>query len=398
MEDKRKVYEDTILQMLVQDSQYSQTYMFYGYLLAQCQLVIDESIPTAGVHFWRDHYVLTINPDFFNSLPLVERMGILCHECMHIMNNHVARKELRDHQKFNYAADCAINQSIDRDHLPKGCIYPDNFPTKLKDVPTMKTAEQYYDIMDIDPDEDDQNGQGNGIGKVLDDHNQWDKSEGDADLVNDITKEMLDKSIAQTTKSRGNVPAEAGTALELFSRKSEVDWRKVLRNVVGNKKTNSRRTIMRADRRLPTREDLRGKTKDRIFELAVVSDVSGSVSDKALLELLAEVRHICEMARTSVTLVQVDTTPSEPEELKASTKIIKRKACGGTFLSPAIQKLKDAGKKFDALVVTTDGYLDSQDVADFEALRKKVIWLIEKDGQVMDQMDYGLMKAFKLKD
>ncbi len=94
---------------------------------------------------------------------------------------------------------------------------------------------------------------------------------------------------------------------------------------------------MRSDRRFPQRTDLRGKTKDRMFNLLVVSDVSGSVSDTALLALWGEVQHICDITKTAVDLIQVDSNPFPPEKLEKKTKLIERKAQGGTVLSPALE-------------------------------------------------------------
>jgi len=53
---------------------------------------------------------------------------------------------------------------------------------------------------------------------------------------------------------------------------------------------------------------------------------------------------------------------------------------------------------YNAIVVTTDGYLDSSDVKKFEELHIPVIWLVEKNGHIMDEMNCGRMKAFKLKE
>ena len=94
----------------------------------------------------------------------------------------------------------------------------------------------------------------------------------------------------------------------------------------------------------------------------------------------------------------MDTQPCKPEKLKKTTKVIERKACGGTFLSPAFKMAKDHKLNFNAIVVTTDGYLSDSDVEAFEALNMRVIWLIEKDGHIMPSMNNGLMQAFQLKE
>ena len=313
---------------------------------------------------------------------------------LHILFAHIARKEDRDHQLFNVATDCAINQLIDRQHLPDGCIFPDTLPIN---PPPGLTAEQYYELLFEFAKKQSKRGSSSGFGSPLDSHDKWDESEGDADLQKDLTGNMLEKAGNATTKSRGNLPSAYSDWLSFFKTRAEVDWRNVLRNIVGQKRINVRKTIQRQDRRLPNFEWIKGRTKDRQFNLAVISDVSGSVDDDALLALWSEVRNICSLFNTEVTLVQVDTQPSSPEKLTRNTKSLERKACGGTILHPAIVKLKEHRINYDALVVTTDGFIDDHDVEHFQAIGKRVIWLIESNGNVLPSMSSGRMQAFKLK-
>ena len=208
---------------------------------------------------------------------------------------------------------------------------------------------------------------------------------------------MADKAGNETQKSRGKLPSNYSDIIDSLTIKREVDWKQVLRRIVGNKRANSRKTLLRRDRRLPHANWIKGRTKDRVFDLAVVSDVSGSVSDTALKDLWGEIIHICETYNTPVKMVQVDSEPTKPEELTRNSKTIERKARGGTYLSPALEEFKKAHVHYDALVVTTDGYLFGDDIEPFKELKVPVIWLIEEDGQIMDDMNYGRMRAIKLK-
>lgn len=427
--EERSGFENAVANMF-SNRVYANNYLFYAHILAQCKVIFDKEMEApAGVNFMHDHYNLYINPtgkwvevdpaqlanaktkpktrqnngktevhiDGFNDFPLEHQLGVLKHEMLHIINSHVKRREDRDHRGFNIAADCAINQHIERTHLPKDCIFPDQFPGGKK-VPNNLTAEQYYELIDKKDGEGGGGGSGPGGDGVLDDHSKWEETQGDSELQDDIAKNMIEKSITNTTKSRGNIPSQISDWLDVLSKRRELDWRTVLRNIVGNKRVGSRKTIMRSDRRLPNFEWIKGRTKDRKFDLMVISDVSGSVSDEALLSLWGEVRHICDITQSEVGLIQVDTQPSVPEKLKKNTKIIERKACGGTFLSPAIAHAKKYKVAFNAIVVTTDGYLSESDVEAFAATNQRVIWLIEKDGTIMDSMNSGKMQAFQLKE
>ena len=209
---------------------------------------------------------------------------------------------------------------------------------------------------------------------------------------------MIEKAINETQKARGNIPHEISHYLSLFHRARELDWKKVLKGIVGNKKVNSRRTILRKDRRNPDFDHIKGRTKDRMFDLAVVSDVSGSVSDEELYSLWGEICHICDVTKTPCTVVQIDTIAYKPTLLKKTTKVMPRKASGGTELNPAIKVLRDHNIKFNALVVTTDGELCTSDIAEFGKLNLPVIWLVSHRGHLMPEMNKGRMKSFQLKE
>lgn len=397
--DYRSGYEEALASMISVKSSLSSTYLYYAHMVVQCTPVFSTSIETAGVHFDLDHFVLIINPNFFNPLPLEQRCGILKHEMEHILFGHLARfKDMDNFKKWNYATDCALNQFIDRSHLPSGAIYPDNLPVRQGCKAKNKVnSEQYYDIIDDSQIPDDPNGQCSTGAKPFDDHGQWQQSNVPSEeLQKEITKSMAEKSANETIKARGTLPSSYEDWLSINSNKQQINWQNVLRNICGNKRTNSRRTIMRQDRRFPRREDLRGKTKDRTFDLAVISDVSGSVSDTELMELWAEIRHICDVTKTGVKLVQVDTHPSKPEELKKTTKTFKRRANGGTYLTPALDMLKEHKIPYNALVITTDGGLSSEDVNNFIGKADKVLWLVSSNGQIMNEMNQNGMRAFKI--
>ncbi len=247
------------------------------------------------------------------------------------------------------------------------------------------------------PDCDGTGQQGNDF-QEIDDHGIWNESKGDGELQEDVTKKMIEKAQNETIKSKGTVPAQCSDWLKLHSRKSEVNWKRILRGIVGNKRVGKRSTIMRSDRRFPKREDLRGKIKDRVFNLLVIADVSGSMSNDAVLHTLGEVRHICDVTKTDVDMIQIDTYAYEPEKLSKKTKLITRKGCGGTELHPALEMAKKHKIDYQAVVVLTDGGLFGNDITYFQTLKKKVIWLIEPRGHIMPEMQEGRMKAFQLKD
>lgn len=410
----RSAFDEAIANMSMRTSPYFKEYVFYLHLLAQCRVVFTEQLKAAaGVNFKNDHYNLYINTSevigegiddkgnpveilgFSDRMPLEHRIGILKHEMLHVALGHLIRVGDKDFQKYNVASDCALNQEITREHLPDYAIYPDNLQTDVKDPILNETAEYYYSILKDPEDQGEGKGPG-GFGSPLDDHELWEQIEGDAALQQELTKAMVEKAGKEAQKSMGRLPQNYSDMIDNLTMRREVDWKQVLRRIVGNKKANIRKTLLRRDRRLPFANWIKGKTKDRIFELAVVSDVSGSVNDAALIAVWGEIIHICDLYNTPVQMVQVDTEPTEPEKLTKQCKAIFRKACGGTLLAPAIDMFKKHNVAFDAMVVTTDGYLFEDDIFPFQKLNKPVIWLIESNGQIMPEMNQGMMKAIKL--
>jgi len=364
---------------------------------------------TAGVLFNIDHYELHIRAESgeckckeglkfikgFDDYTLNERLAILKHEALHILNDHIHRIEDRKMKPWNYSTDCAINQFIDKEHLPKSVILPELFQLMCapKKVKKMESSEYYYNLIKDKLPED---SEGDGDSEYLG-HPTWEDSIGEKEIQADITKKMIETASGETIRTIGEPPAECDEWLKLHTTKSEYNWKAILRCIVGNKRIGSRSTIMRRDRRFPGRADLRGKVKDRTFNLLVVADVSSSMSDVAMLATLAEVRHVCDVTKTDVDLIQVDTKAFPPEKLGHTTTLIARKGQGGTRLSPALKVAEEHQIDYQAIVVLTDGGLYSDELEQFSNTKKRVIWLIEKDGEILDGMNTGKMIAIKLK-
>ena len=376
---KRGTLDETLAVMFSsQDNSTLQEYLYYAHIISQCSIKICDMDAPAGVTFNMDHYELLISLNTkhkvvdgeeieipgFDDFPLTERLAILKHEALHILNCHVQRAEDRNHSPWNYSTDCAINQFITREHLPDSAILPDFFKQYDIKVKSKESAEYYYELIK-DSDLPENSG-----------HATWELSAGDKELQTDITKKMIEVAADETMKNIGTLPSEHSAWLELCTRSTEIDWRRVLRRSTGNKRISSRPTIMRKDRRFPNRADLRGKIKERTYNVLVISDVSGSMSDDAVLNTLSEVRGICDVTHTDADLIQVDAQAYPPEKLTRSTKLLTRKGNGGTYLSPALEMASEHSIDYQAVVVLTDGGLSISDIECFGELNKPVIWLV----------------------
>ena len=392
---------DDTLAAMFSNPEYRANYLFYAHVIGQCSIKIDKEMPApAGVSFSVDHYNLYINPDEFDQYTLKGRLAILKHEALHILLGHLGeRGNGKNPAGWNISTDCALNQHIDQDHLPECAILPKPLEAKTGiTVPMGQSAEFYYELLKSEQQSQSQSSvfdSLNGV-RTMDTHKTWDESVGDKDLQQDLTKRMIERAQTETLKGKGTIPAACADWIELHSRRSEVNWKRILRGIVGHKRVGTRSTIMRLDRRFPNREDLRGKTRDRMFNLLVVVDVSGSMSPDAINTTLAEVRNICDITKTDVDLIQVDTVAYEPEKLSKKTRSITRRGVGGTYLSTALDKAREKKIDYQAVIVLTDGGLYHKDLSVFAELNKRVIWLVESSGTVPDRMNTGKMQAFKL--
>lgn len=98
------------------------THPFYAMVLLQLELIEDPSCDTA----WTDGKSIGYNPKFVEQLSTDERLGVLCHEVMHVALGHPWRQGSREIEKWNIATDAAINGIIEDDNmkLPPGCVAP----------------------------------------------------------------------------------------------------------------------------------------------------------------------------------------------------------------------------------------------------------------------------------
>ena len=423
--------EEAIVQMITYNFSSNESLMWYGHLVTQCEIKRDLSMPApAGVRFMFNKYELFINPLLFGLYSTDEQIAILKHEMLHIINLHIVRQKDRDHKKWNYGTDLAINQLIP--NIPEDALQPEKFQFEKN-----LNAEQYYDMIPVIYEDGEDGGsssdgensgtqgqcQGDSNGKsedgesdVIDsdeklkdmitralnaaqdgqvgDHNKWRESEGDEEAAKEITRQMTETA---TNKSRGMYPAECSEALHLLTQKAQIDWKKELRRIVGNRKAFSKLTIKKHDRRFPHRKDLRGKTKDHTKDIVVILDVSGSMSDDELLYGINEIKAIAEKARAGVTIIQVDTEPKVIETFDPNAKIFKRKGYGGTYMSPGIELIKEQKIKCDAILCITDGFIES--TFDIELPRVPFIFLVTQDDNnlAIDVNEYKRMKKHTLK-
>lgn len=380
---RRKEFDDIVSDMMRTYSEYSNQFAFYGYIMSKCKVQFDtiEKVKTAGVYFDVNKWVLEINSEFFLSLSKEHRMGLIQHEMMHVILMHQFReKELKEkleyfsHDGYNVACDLAINQEIKEGFLPTGGVTLEHY-----DFPKDKTSEEYYDMLPKEISD-----------KPMDNHDIWEEGKGSPDMAKNVTQKMVEDAVA---KAKGSAPSWISDVLKLYNTQTVVDWRKALRNIVGSKRINKRPTIKRRSRRFPNREDIRGKTKDVLFDVVVALDISGSMSNDEIVYGLNEIKNICKLTNSNLKILQIDTEVHTVDDFDAKKTEFERNGIGGTYMYPATEYIKDNNIPCDALVFITDGYIESS----WPTYPKyKVIWLTTENHLSLDISNQKNMTRFDL--
>jgi len=343
------------------------------------------AIPTAGVRVnERGFFEMVYNPDFFESLPQDQRMGVLKHEFYHLVFEHVTGRLPSEGMSrlWNIATDLAINSHLEN-QLPENACFPGK--GVFEDFPAGLSAEKYFELLKQKQDEEDKDGEDEGEGEgegegsgdpsegeggegegegsgsladmdSFDDHSDWGKNEkADKDAVGKATqrlkKALTDAAKEASEKGWGSV--SSSMRQEIIERlQTKVDWRKVLRYFIKTSQASNRRsTVKRINRRFPYIHA--GRRTERVASIAVSIDQSGSVSDGMLTAFFSELDKLAELA--TFTVVPFDTTVAESEVFvwkKGEKRKSERVLCGGTCFDAPTKYVNQHG--FDGHIVLTD--------------------------------------------
>ena len=364
---------------------------FYGLLLMSLNKQWStKKVPTAGVGLNRINYELVINPEFWETLSLDQKKGILKHELLHIAFFHLTDySHLSDKETLNIAMDLEINQYIDRSWLPEQGCFLDKFP-ELNLEERMGTR-YYYDKLTEAKKEDEEcmksicSAMANGEdtcelpnGDILDlpnhDWGSFDElDESTKKLVQTQTKHIITQVADQVEKSRGYIPGEFEELLERLRHvePAKFDWKGYVRRFTGKSvKTFTKKTRRKYNKRTPENPGLRIKRKNHIL---FAIDTSGSVSTNELKECLNEMYHL-KKTGADVTVIQCDTAISNiaPFDPKKDVTVHGR---GGTEFQPVIDYYNEHQRHYSCLIYFTDGECYAPEKA-----KGSILWVISSQG------------------
>ena len=326
--------------------------VFLTTLYTSLQIIWDDSIQTAatnGLKLW-------INPIFFRDhLNPLERVALLAHELWHVAFLHMERLADRCPDKWNQAADHAINLMLKEYGYAVGSSW-------LADPQfTGMSADQIYDLLDKNPGLCMPNPQAGDIvmpgdGEGGNDH------EADGGMTQDQLKEVFANVVRAATMSKmsgdppGSMPGDLETKIDSLLN-PRLPWHVLLRRwfqEIGQPhftwRTPNRRHLAN-DMYLPglLNDD------DGLSHILWACDSSGSVTDHQLKVMNSEIRGVQQRFNPErMTLMVFDTRVNTVEEFNREEAIppMTFVGRGGTNLADLWEHTKKLKPK--ALVVFSD--------------------------------------------
>lgn len=336
---------------------------FFGAISRCINKTSSGAIPTAGVKINKEtqQFEMIYNPKFFLGLTQAERAAVLMHEFWHVVNEHVTGRLPAEGmtKMWNIATDLAINSHLP--NIPKMACIPTVGP--FAKYPKGLSAEQYFEMLKEDeqfnkPPPQDGDGEGEGSPDSFDDHSGWSENSGDIDnTTNEIAKEALKEAMkkaaeeANRSNNWGSVPSDVRKQI-MDRLNPSVDWRKMLRYFIKtSKRCDKSSTVRRINKRFPRIHA--GKKVNRIANIAISIDQSGSVNDEMLAMFFTELNELANLA--TFTVVPFDTRVEDSLVYvwkKGKKHVWERVMCGGTDFNAPTKYVNEGD--FDGHIILTD--------------------------------------------
>lgn len=313
----------------------------------------DETIPTACTNGTEIRY----NPKFFLSMSEQERVFVLVHEAMHVALLHITRLQGRNPQKWNMAADYVINlMLVDRGFtLPKGGLLEKSFAGM--------STEQVYDLIPDQQAED----------YLMD----IEEAFGELTNVEENIKEILVRASVASKMAgdkAGSIPGDIQIYLDKLL-KPKLPWKVILRRFI-QAFAKEDYTFTRPNRRFFPKHILPGLKSEKLINLAIAVDTSGSVSDEEFKRFVSETSGILKMMQPDeMTLIQFDTKLKSIDTLKNLRDLaqVTFTGRGGTKIGPVLNWAKE--NKPQLLLVFSDGEFYWPG----DKLKSPILWVIHNN-------------------
>lgn len=307
---------------------------FFTTIVFSLKLIWDRCIPTAAT----DGSSIRMNPDFFMSLLPDERIFLIVHEAMHVALLHMLRLADREHRKWNKACDHYINLML----IERGFKMPQNglADSKYKGL----SSDEIYALLPDPPPDD---------SFTLD-------LEPNVAPVDSITQDIQDILIraAMQSKMHGDAPGSIPGDIEIFLNKllnPKLPWQRILQKYIQNLSKHDY-SWRKPNRRFFPNHYLPSMFSEKLMDIAIAIDSSGSVSDDDFKVFVSETHGILKMMKPDkITLIQFDKVIKSVDNIGSIRDLMNVKFIGrgGTRIEPVMEWAKENQPKL--LLVFTDG-------------------------------------------
>jgi len=315
---------------------------------------------------WTDGVSLGYNPEFIESLTLDETKGLIAHEVMHIAALHHVRRQDRDHETWNAAADYAINYLLTNSKftLPKGALQ--GFPNEA--------AEAIYSKLPKPEKQSGGSGSGSnkskdgssnsdpgGCGEVRDAPGQDGQKPSEADISKaEAEAKVMIAQASQQAKMCGKLPAHIARLVE-DTLEPVLDWKELLRRFVDQNAKNDYAWMPPNKRYIHMGLFMPSLRSQELKNIAVAIDTSGSINQEVLKEFVSELGAIMEAYDSNAYVMYVNNALQGVEEFTAYDIPLKLNAQGGggTDFRPPFNHLEEKGMLPSCFIYLTDGQCSS---------------------------------------
>jgi predicted metal-dependent peptidase len=340
---------------------------FFGNLATRMKLIDAtewcSTLATDGRNFY-------YNNDFVHKLTPREAEFGFAHEVLHNVFDHMGRRNDRDPQLSNIAADYAANQILKDEnigHVPEWIkIYQDNKYRGWSYEQIYADVEEKAIKIDMSQ-----------LGELLDEHLDGEgegEGEGDQDgkdgkgrpkLTAEEKKKIRDEIkeavvAAAQAAGAGKVPAGIARMIQDFT-EPQMDWRQLLRmNIQSIVKSNY--SFSRPNRKSQhCGAILPGLMNEETIDVSVAIDMSGSISDKQAKDFISEVKGIMDEYKDfKLDMWCFDTSVYNYAQFTGDTAEdihdYKVNGGGGTDFEVNWQFMKDNDISPKKFIMFTDGY------------------------------------------
>jgi len=283
---------------------------FFGNMATRLRIMAaDDWLPTAAV----DGRNLYYNTQFFNAMNNKEIEFVIAHEILHMVFDHLGRREERNPMLYNIAADYIVNNTLVRDRIGTKPSIVDCYQDFKYDGWT--SEEVYEELFE----EAKKNGEEflNELGEMLDEHldmNGDNEGEGSGDPEeekdangNSVSKkkpkfskedikqikDQIKENVLSSAQAAGagNVPAGVERMIRELT-EPKMNWRELLRQQIQST-IKSDYTFMRPSRKgWHTGAVLPGMNFDETIDVCIALDMSGSIGNAQAADFLGEVKGI----------------------------------------------------------------------------------------------------------